>query len=267
MSHLLCPACRAPLTKGEKSFSCPKGHSFDIAKQGYVNLLLGGGKQHGDNALMIKARGRFLSGGYYSPLANALTEAVSSRLKHDSALLDIGCGEGYYTAALREALGKGGKIYAFDISKDALKATAARHPNATLFVASAYSVPIADESMDGVCLFFSPYAREEILRVLKKGGFFFMAIPDERHLLGLKRVLYDTPYLNRPERTEIEGFRLLSDIAVTDEITLPDVQTIQDLFSMTPYYYKTSPKDKEKLASLSSLQTEICFRLLVYEKL
>ena len=94
-----------------------------------------------------------------------------------------------------------------------------------------------------------------------------MAIPDERHLLGLKRVLYDTPYLNRPESTEIEGFRLLSDIAVTDEITLPDAQTIQDLFSMTPYYYKTSPKDKEKLASLSSLQTEICFRLLVYEKL
>ena len=208
-----------------------------------------------------------MAGGYYAPLVCAFRDAVSSRLKRDATLLDIGCGEGYYTAALRDAVGEDSKIYALDISKDALKATAARHLGATLFVASAYNVPIADESMDGVCLFFSPYAREEILRVLKKGGFFFMAIPDERHLLGLKTALYDTPYLNRPERTEIEGFRLLSDIAVADEITLPDAQTIQDLFCMTPYYYKTSPKDKEKLASLSSLQTEICFRLLVYEKL
>lgn len=267
MSYLLCPACRSPLTKAGKVFSCEGGHSFDIAKQGYVNLLLGNGKQHGDNALMIKARARFLSRGYYAPLANALRQAASSHLKADATLLDIGCGEGYYTAALREAVGEGGKIYAFDISKDALKATAARHLDATLFVASAYNLPIADESMDGVCLFFSPYAREEILRVLKKGGIFFMAIPAEEHLFGLKRALYDTPYLNRTEDTAIEGLRLLSDVAVKDEITLPDADAIQDLFTMTPYYYKTSQKDKEKLASLKSLKTEISFRLLVYEKL
>ena len=267
MSHLRCPSCHATLTQMEKFFSCPNRHSFDIARQGYVNLLLGNGKQHGDNALMIGARSRFLAGGYYAPLSNALREAAALYLSKDATILDVGCGEGYYTAALREAIGKDGRIYAFDISKDALKATAARRLGATLFVASAYDVPVEDESMDGVCLFFSPYAREEILRVLKKGGKLFMAIPDVRHLFGLKQALYDTPYLNRPESTEIEGLRLLSDVSIADEITLPDPQTILDLFSMTPYYYKTSPKDKEKLASLSSLKTEIGFRLLVYEKI
>ena len=267
MSQLRCPSCRAVLTQDEKVFSCPNGHSFDVAKQGYVNLLLGNGKQHGDNTLMIKARSRFLSAGYYAPLVKVLQESASSYLPKKATVLDIGCGEGYYTAALREAMGEEGKIYAFDISKDALKATAARHVAATLFVASAYDVPIEDESMDGACLFFSPYAKEEILRVLKKGGKLFMAIPDVRHLFGLKQALYDTPYLNRPESTEIEGLRLLSDVSIAGEITLPDAQAIQDLFCMTPYYYKTSPKDKEKLASLSSLKTEIGFRLLVYEKI
>lgn len=266
MSHLICPVCRAALSAREKRLCCPFGHSFDIAKQGYVNLLLGGGKQHGDNALMIEARRKFLSAGYYAPLAEALKNAVTAYLQGGASLLDIGCGEGYYTAAVREALGDEARLYAFDISKDALKAAAKRKLGATLFVASAYDVPVADDSMDGICLFFSPYAREEILRILKRGGVFFMAIPGERHLLGLKQALYDTPYLNRPENTEIEGLHLLSDVAVEDEITLCDSQAIADLFAMTPYYYKTSPRDKAKLASLSTLKTEIDFRLLVYEK-
>ena len=94
-----------------------------------------------------------------------------------------------------------------------------------------------------------------------------MAIPAERHLFGLKQVLYDKPYLNRPEDTKIEGFRLLSDTRISGEITLCDKESIAALFAMTPYYYKTSARDKEKLASLSTLKTEIEFRLLVYEKI
>ena len=267
MSHLTCPVCRATLSRREKTLCCPAGHSFDLAKQGYVNLLRSGGKQHGDNALMVEARRRFLSEGHYKPLADALQAAVSTHLSKDSVLLDVGCGEGYYTAAIRAAVGKEADLYAFDISRDALKAAAKRGLDATLFVASAYDVPIADDSMDGVCLFFSPYAREEILRVLKRGGFFFMAIPAERHLFGLKQVLYDKPYLNRPEDTKIEGLRLLSDTRISGEITLRDKESIAALFAMTPYYYKTSARDKEKLASLSTLTTETDFRLLVYQKL
>ena len=267
MSHLICPVCHMALARGERTFSCSSGHSFDIARQGYVNLLLQNGGQHGDNALMIEARRRFLSRGYYEPLANALKRAVSAYLKSDASLLDIGCGEGYYTSHLRAALGDKAKIYAFDISRDALKAAAKRHLSATLFVASAYDVPVAEDSMDGVCLFFSPYAREEILRVLKKNGFFFMAIPAERHLFGLKQALYDDPYLNRPEDTDIPGLRLVSDVRLEGRITLNSQEEIADLFAMTPYYYKTSHTGKERLAALSTLTTETDFRFLVYQKL
>ena len=156
-------------------------------------------------------------------------------------------------------------MYAFDISKDALKAAAARRC-ATFFVAGAYAMPVADEAFDFVTLFFSPFCREEILRALKPGGIFIMAYPAERHLWGLKTALYETPYLNRPENCEIDGFTLLSKQSISKEILLKDAQSIHDLLAMTPYYYKTSQNDKEKLFSLSSLQTEIAFYLTVYRK-
>lgn len=265
---LACPVCGCPLTEGEKAYICERRHSFDIARQGYVNLLVGkGASVHGDNGEMIAARRRFLSRGYYAPLAHALEEAIQSYAPDGATLLDVGCGEGYYTEhaarALRE---KGGSLFAFDISKDALKATAQRKC-AALFVGSAYKMPVLDGSADIVTLFFSPFAREEILRVLKPNGIFIMAYPAERHLWGLKQAIYDTPYLNTPEDTEIEGLALLEKRDISEEILLPDNEAVTDLFKMTPYYYKTGAKDHAKLASLSSLSTEIAFHLCIYKKI
>ena len=265
---LSCPICKGALIREEKRYRCDIGHSFDIARQGYVNLLVGkDAGTHGDNAQMIASRTRFLEKGYYAPLAEAFATALLRFAPCGATLLDIGCGEGYYTAYAAKVLKEtGGEIFAFDISRDALKATCRRHI-ASLFAASAYSVPVQDESVDAVSLFFSPFCKEEILRVLKKDGIFIMAYPGEKHLWGLKRAIYDTPYLNRPEDTEIEGFSLVEKQDIAFQITLPDGETIHDLFSMTPYYYKTGEKDKEKLANLSSLQTEIEFHLCVYKKL
>ena len=266
---LSCPVCGASLSVKEKSYACPAGHSFDIAKQGYVNLLIGqSAVTHGDNALMITSRNRFLSGGYYAPLAEALADAVAKYATERCILLDVGCGEGYYTAHAAKALeGKNGQIYAFDISKDAVKATSKRHVASHLFVASAYAVPVSGESVDIATLFFSPFCREELLRVLKQNGILMMAYPGKKHLWGLKRAIYDLPYENKPEDTAIEGFALLEGVHISKEILLPDNESIMDLFAMTPYYYKTSEKDKAKLTSLSSLTTEIEFHLCVYKKL
>lgn len=265
---LACPVCGLPLTEGEKTYTCDGRHSFDIARQGYVNLLVGKGTSvHGDNSEMIAARRRFLSRGYYAPLANALEDAIKAYAPKGAALLDVGCGEGYYTEhAARAITEKGGHVFAFDISKDALKATAQKKC-AALFVGSAYKMPVLDRSADIVTLFFSPFAREEILRVLKSNGVFIMAYPGEKHLWGLKRAIYDTPYLNTPEATEIEGFSLLEKRDISEKIFLPDNEAITDLFKMTPYYYKTGVKDHAKLASLSSLSTEIAFHLCIYKKI
>lgn len=268
-SILSCPVCGAPLSVCEKSYVCPSRHSYDIAKQGYVNLLLGhGAAVHGDNALMISARTRFLSGGYYAPLAKALAACIARQAQKGCVLLDVGCGEGYYTEWVSNAINEQeGQVYAFDISKEAVKATARRHIGATLFAASAYTVPVLDESVDIATLLFSPFCHEELLRVLKRDGILAIAYPGEKHLWGLKQAVYDTPYLNQPEDTEIEGFTLLEETVISEEIHLPDNQAISDLFSMTPYYYKTSEKDKAKLSALDTLSTEIEFHLCIYKKL
>ena len=265
---LSCPVCGEALVREDKRYVCQSGHSFDIARQGYVNLLVGkNAKTHGDNAQMIASRTRFLSAGYYAPLAEALYEAISRFAPTGANLLDIGCGDGYYTEYAAGALGaRGGEIFAFDISKDALKAASHRRC-ATLFAASAYAMPVQSASADVATLFFSPFCREEILRVLKPNGIFMMAYPGERHLWGLKQAIYDTPYLNHPESTEIEGFSLVEKKDISAKIVLPDNESICDLFAMTPYYYKTGEKDKAKLAFLSSLTTEIEFHFCIYQKL
>ena len=244
------------------------GHSFDVARQGYVNLLTGtGGTIHGDNAMMIKARRQFLSKGYYAPLSGALSAMLQKYAGESPVLLDIGCGEGYYTeSAARVIQPMDGKVYALDISKDALKAASQRRC-ATLFAASAYKIPVLDGTVDIATLLFSPLAKDEILRVLRPNGLFITAYPGEKHLWGLKQAIYDTPYLNKPEDIVIEGFALLEKKDISEEIFLPDNETVTELFAMTPYYYKTGEKDQTKLKALSSLSTEISFHLCVYKKI
>lgn len=267
MSILACPVCRRPLTESEGRFSCECRHSFDTAREGYVNLLQNAKGQHGDNRLMLDGRRHFLEAGHYAPLKEAVSAAVKTHARQRAILLDVGCGEGYYTEALtRAASSLGGTLYAFDVSRDAVRYAAKRKCGARLFVGSAYAMPILDGSVDVLTLLFSPFCREEILRALKPDGIFVMAIPGVRHLFGLKEVLYDTPYENQVANTHIEGFSLLSHQHISGEITLKGKEEIEALFSMTPYYYKTSPRDKEKLARLDGLTTQTEFELLVYQK-
>lgn len=267
MSILSCPVCGAPLAEKEKNLLCDKGHSFDIAKEGYVNLLLGAKGQHGDNRLMLDGRRRFLENGYYRELRLAVFEEIQKRAKAGCTLLDVGCGEGYYTAAMANAIeAYDGTLYGFDVSRDAVR-LAAKRKCGRFFVGSAYKMPVRENSIDILTLLFSPFCREEILRVLKKNGIFIMAIPGRMHLYGLKEAVYDTPYPNEVADADIDGFSLLARQHIENEITLTEKALIEALFSMTPYYYKTSPKDREKLSHLDTLKTKIEFELLVYQKI
>ena len=268
MSILACPVCRLPLYENTPCLLCDRGHSFDRAREGYVNLLQNAKGQHGDNRLMLDGRRLFLEKGFYEPLRQAVCDAVKEHAKENAVHLDVGCGEGYYTDGLARTLKEiNGESYAFDISRDAVKYAAKRKSGAHLFVGSAYAMPVLDDSIDVLTLLFSPFSREEILRVLKPRSIFVMAIPGERHLWGLKEAVYDTPYLNQVASTEISGFSLLSHRHIEDEIKLEGTQEIEALFSMTPYYYKTSPKDRAKLSLLDTLKTKIEFELLVYRKI
>lgn len=272
-SGFCCPVCGSALERGEKTLSCENGHSFDIAKKGYVNLLLSQKskeKRHGDDTAMIAARRDFLDLGYYLPLCKATTEAVLSCAKDGDALLDLGCGECYYTeAVMREAKAREISLRALgiDISKDALIYGAKRCREIELAAASIFSLPVADGSIDVIMNMFAPCAANEFARVLKKGGRMIHVYPREKHLFELKKAIYDTPYENDVETAVLDGFHLISEKRLTYTFDLKTQDEIHKLFMMTPYYYKTSKTGQERAAALTSLSTTADFAIAEYEKL
>ena len=266
---LICPVCGGGLFREGGCVKCPARHSFDLSAKGTLNLSPAAGSRHGDDAGMVLARRRFLSLGYYAPLADALSDEVKRRLPEGGTVLDAGCGEGYYTAAVASRL-PSLRLIALDLSPEAVKSCAGREEarSGRLFplVAGVYRLPLADRSVDGVISAFSPFAGEEFLRVLKPGGFLFRAIPDRRHLFALKEVLYDEPYENEVADFETEGFDFLGVKEVKTVFTLKTPAEIADLLNMTPYGYRTPPSGKERLAALSTLTVGAEFLLLSYRK-
>lgn len=267
---LICPKCGGALTREGKSFLCPQRHCFDIAKSGYVNLLTADRMNSalpGDNKLMVQARKKFLDKGYYKPLADALCGTVLRYSKTGCAVLDAGCGEGYYTEKIAHALeGMNAEILGIDISKFAADYAARRTKAALFAAASVFHLPVGTESCDIVTSLFAPWCGEEMLRVLKRGGVLIMVIPSERHLWQLKCAVYDEPYPNAVKDCRLEGFEFLGAEKVGGEIFLPSNEDITALFSMTPYFYKTGTEGHERLKKLERLTTEIWFEVLTYGK-
>ena len=272
MSILICPVCGEKLAKTERSLMCGKRHSFDMAKSGYVNLLLSkhiGKTVHGDNKLMVRARREFLEKGYYAPLKNELCDMVEKHFD-GGVILDAGCGEGYYTAAISDRLNSAdvaAEMFGIDISKIAVEFASKRGKDIFFAAASVFHIPVLDSSCDLLVTMFAPYCGDEYLRVLKKGGVMVMAIPSEEHLWQLKQAIYDTPYKNQVKPYDLDGFALIDKARITYDMEVGSQQDVQSLFSMTPYFYRTSPQQKERLADISSICTKADFELLIYRKI
>ena len=267
-----CPVCGEKLMSKEKSFICAQHHCYDRARQGYVNLLLSSqshGKRHGDDRKMVLARQNFLDQGYYQPLADAILQIIHPFLSDGAFVLDVGCGECWYTAQVAQLLRQQfphAQISGIDISKNALMVGAHRDRSIALAVASAYHLPFFDNCCDVLLNIFSPCATDEFIRVLKPGGILIRAVPLERHLWSLKSAVYEHPYENPAEKSELQGLQFIQKTAVQYRIHLPDPLSIQNLFCMTPYYYKTGKADQQKLSALHTLDTEAAFGVMLYQK-
>jgi 23S rRNA (guanine745-N1)-methyltransferase len=259
---LICPVCGQKLKASNGSLRCESGHSFDIAKEGYVNLLRSSksGDLIGDDKFSARSRRDFLDKGYYEVLQQELF-AMFRDAKGN--LLDICCGEGYYTAAL----GKNPNlnVYGFDISREMVR-LAAKRGNGTYFVANMASIPVAEGSMDYCIHLFAPFNAAAFSNTLKSGGRLFTVVPGRYHLWGLKQALYDTPYENDEKLPATEMLQLVSIHKVSAEVTLRSAEDIQAVFRMTPYYFHTSPKDKEKISGLDQLTTQVEFLIAEYVK-
>ena len=255
--NILCPNCKNILSRYDNTYRCEKGHSFDIAKQGYVNLNLHNSQNTGDNSDMINARKDFLEKDYYA----FMKDKVNELLNEDDSLVDLACGEGYYTKDFKckDKIG-------IDLSKQGLKIASRNDKDTTYLLSTIFRCPLEDESADKMLTIFAPVAKEEIRRILKKDGQFILVKPDKDHLYELKAAIYDEPYYNEIEDIDIPGLELVKEIAVSDKATL-DNKDIMNLFAMTPYYHKTSPADKEKLNHIESLEIGFCFLIDVYQKL
>jgi len=272
MPALKCPVCGGELVLKERTFRCEKGHSYDVAKQNYVNLLMSNkssSKRHGDDRLMVKARKDFLEKDYYLFLRDEICRLASLYRKEGCVdFLDAGCGEGWYTSAVRETLESTGGCSALgvDISKEALMAAGRRDRRALWAVASINSLPVAGESCDFILNVFAPHDDSEFRHVLRPGGIVIKVMPLETHLFGLKKAVYDKPYLNGPAEYAPEGFENVCRSEKRELLRIENSEDIQNLFMMTPYYYKTGREDQEKLRSLQSLETEAHFAICVLRK-
>ncbi len=267
MSCFMCPVCKCDLHSEGKTYTCENNHCFDVSKDGYVNLLMSQQsslKRHGDDKLMVRSRRDFLNKGYYKALCDGLCDCVKATVKNNGVIIDVGCGEGYYTDAVRNSFD--GKLFGIDISKDALRFASKSIKNAEFSVASAFSLPFKDESADCLVNIFAPSAYDDFYRVLKNDGYLIKAVPLENHLWELKCALYDEPYKNKPEKRNDELFELVSFKEIEYQIAITDKDDILNLFRMTPYYYKTGKAEAERLLQLRELTTTVHFGLEIYKK-
>lgn len=267
-SFFCCPVCGNPLM-GENTLICGNHHAFDKSKYGYVNLLLSNQsskKRHGDDKLMVRSRSQFLDRGYYAPVRQAILDALLSYAATGMRVLDAGCGECWYTAYFAQALSDFSPRFAgVDISKDALR-YGAKRGGTELAVASTAHLPVASGSCDAVLNIFSPPETGEFWRVLRPGGLLIRALPLERHLWALKSALYDTPYPNPEPETALSGFTLIKRADLHHSIQLDTNTDIWNLFTMTPYFYKTGRQDQAKIQNLKHLTETVEIAVLTYCK-
>ena len=264
--ELLCPVCGNELNKKDRSYLCANGHSFDIARQGYVNLLTVQQKHSlhpGDTREQVLSRRAFLEAGYYAPIADALIQAAREQ-GISGPILDVGCGEGYYSARLAQSLSA--DLTGLDISKEAVRCAAAKYKGKQWLCATAAHIPVEDGSVDLLTSLFALTLPQEFARVLKAGGYYFQVLAAEDHLLGLKGIIYDK--LNFKEKNtvpELPGFELVKSVPIRFSFTV-EGQQVQNLFSMTPHVFRIGKEGAQRLKNTRILTDTASCVLNVYRK-
>ncbi|MBR4309150.1 MAG: methyltransferase domain-containing protein [Oscillospiraceae bacterium] len=260
---VICPLCHETLDRGAHTWRCLQGHSFDVAKQGYVNLLTVQQKHSlhpGDTKEMVLARREFLDQGFYLPIGQTLRELVCEYAPQASSVLDVGCGEGYYLSHLNHIPER----YGIDISKDAVRYAAGRYKDCTWLTATASHLPFSEGSFDVLLSMFALTMAEEYARVLAPGGIFLQVLAGAQHLTALKNIIY--PTLREKEKEfdpTLEGFTLLQSKQLEFDFTVNSPELVQALLSMTPHVWRISKEGAQALARQTELsdRAQVVFNL------
>lgn len=275
--QLTCPVCKSELIQQAKNLRCENNHSFDAAKQGYWNLLLAHKKRSkdpGDNPEMVQARRDFLEQGFYQQLSDRINLIALESIKDipEPNILDMGCGEGYYTARLSDALKTTGNIHAditgLDISKHAVKAACKKDKTTTWLVASGADIPLPEQSLDLQLVLFSRLMPEAFAKPMKPGSTLIVAWPGEQHLIELRNLIYKeikTSHFN-PVTTLNDCFELLNQETVNYTFTLDSSDQISTLLTMTPHSQRLPLEAKTRICQQEQLTLTLDVNLGVFKR-
>jgi len=266
MIVIICPLCRLPLDRDAKTWRCGREHSYDVAREGYVNLLPvqhKNSRDPGDDPLTVMARREFLQAGHYQPLRDALLALVAPL--QSQSLLDIGCGEGYYTGALTAV---SAQVTGIDIARPAIRLAAKRFADVTWLVASGAQLPVASASVDLVCNIFTQLHVAEMHRVLQPDGHVLVVTPAIEHLRSIREQLFDEVRAYDPDKF-LRAFETQFELQSRQELQFPlslAQPALRQLLQMTPYAWKAKPERRAALEASEGQDTQAAFSLMLFRR-
>lgn len=300
----VCPVCRAVLRANGRSLRCASGHTYDMARSGYVNLLPPGRKSNarsGDPDSMVRARREFLSGGYYDRYVREAA-SLAAPFFGGGVMLDAACGEGHHTLILAESL-RPALAVGIDASKKAADAAAkaakasSKAANSLSAVSEAdtgadflhssdslkqsawctsrtgfafaagniFDMPVASASCGLVTVLFAPIPFDEARRVLDVGGVLLTAGAGAEHLIELRRLIYDEVRIKNSAVTKPDGFCEVRSENISYKLEL-DPSSLLALFEMTPFCFRAGAAARDKIASSGGMSVTVSVDCKLYRK-
>jgi len=267
MHKLVCPKCHQPLTLDNKIYRCHNNHCYDLSKTKYLNLLLNPDKSTnhpGDSKESLKCRKAFLNQGYYDVILNEVIHCIHKYAPKCKQLLDLGCGEGYYTAKMKEAF-IDADVYGLDISKEAINMATKYRKDIFWLVGNTKNLPICDHSMNIITALFTVINKDEIERCLEDDGYMIHVTANNKHLIEFKQLIYDEVKIKSDEFIRLP-FPVIESYDFKKTIHLKTREDTLNLLSMTPHYYHIKKEKRHILDTLGEFDVTIDIRITVYKK-
>ena len=269
MHYLACPKCHEPLTLDGKSYRCHNDHCYDIAKQKYINLLLNPDKatnNPGDNKESLLCRQQHLNKGYYDGILNEVIRCIQKYTHSPRQLLDVGCGEGYYTYRMKEMLHDHSTIYGLDISKVGIQMATKYTKDIYWIVGNSKNIPIFDHSLDVITALFTVVNIQELKRCLKEKGYIIHVTANPYHLVEFKKLIYDEIKIKSDQYIRLP-FSIVESYDYQQTIHLKNREDTLNLLQMTPHYYHIKKERRHVLETLGEFDATIDIRITVYQVL
>jgi 23S rRNA (guanine745-N1)-methyltransferase len=266
LAQYICPICQYSLVFTDKNYRCENNHSFDQAKEGYVNLLPvqhKHSKDPGDNKAMVNARRVFLDKGFYQPLSDELQKLYQQYGNLQQPVFDAGCGEGFYT---QQYTNNTNKVYGIDIAKNAVRIAAKKYKDCQFSVGTLSQLPFTAGYFSWINSIYAPIIEKEFTRILVNDGYLLTVTPAKNHLMELKKLIYREAKQHDISKSPIEHLTLVEQKEVSYMMEFTESDDIINLLAMTPFAFKTTEGLLTDLKTRKNFSCQADFLIRLYQK-